>query len=102
MMERKVKSVCVEETGRISSVFLFLTLGSHNFELHTFDHPSHCDVCHKLLHGCYFQGYFCACELFKLYHFDLKQSFIVCLACKRAAHQDCLKDVERCSMVPRK
>lgn len=26
----------------------------------------------------------------------------MCLACKRAAHRDCLKDVERCSSVPRK
>ena len=40
----------------------FSNSGYHSFELHTFDHPKHCDACHKLLYGCYFQGYFCTCK----------------------------------------
>ena len=39
-----------------------LYTGHHSFELTTFDKPSFCDVCHKLLHGCYFQGYMCSGE----------------------------------------
>lgn len=54
--------------------------GFHSFELHTFDHPKTCDACHKLLHGCYFQGY-------------------ICPSCSRASHRECLKDVEHCSAV---
>ena len=38
------------------------SIGFHSFELHTFDHPKTCDACHKLLHGCYFQGYYCPCK----------------------------------------
>ena len=76
---------------------VFLSVGYHSFELHTFDQPRHCDACHKLLHGCYFQGYFCPCKLLGWLSF----SIIMChdLACSRAGHRECLKDVDRCSAV---
>lgn len=34
-------------------------IGKHNFELTTFEEACLCDVCGKLLCGCYFQGYYC-------------------------------------------
>lgn len=56
--------------------------GHHSFELTTFDKPSFCNVCQKLLHGCYFQGYMCS-------------------SCSRAVHRDCLKSVDRCNTMQR-
>ena len=41
-------------------VYVCVTLaGNHNFELTTFEEACQCDVCNKLLCGCYFQGYYC-------------------------------------------
>lgn len=77
----------------------FLSLGYHSFELHTFDHPRHCDACHKLLHGCYFQGYFCPCKLHMNQFEGSLNTYCPFSACNRACHRDCLKDVEICSAV---
>lgn len=62
VMGRKVMSTCccAHSPYHLSCI---LSLGYHSFELHTFDHPEHCDACHKLLHGCYFQGYYCPCKI---------------------------------------
>ncbi|CAI8050161.1 Guanine nucleotide exchange factor VAV2 [Geodia barretti] len=52
--------------------------GNHSFELTTFEEACLCDVCGKLLCGCYFQGYYCQ-------------------ACKKSAHYSCLASVRACS-----
>ena len=70
-------------------------VGHHQFELFTFEKPSYCDACHKLLHGCYFQGYFCSGNNCTVYYIRMCPS---CpppsppppVACSRASHRDCL------------
>jgi guanine nucleotide exchange factor VAV len=52
--------------------------GNHNFELTTFEEACVCDVCGKLLCGCYFQGYYCQ-------------------GCRKSAHYSCLGSVRACN-----
>ena len=36
--------------------------GKHDFIMHSFDVPTICDVCRKLLRGVFYQGYKCQCK----------------------------------------
>ena len=36
--------------------------GNHEFIMHSFETPTICDVCRKLLRGVFYQGYKCQCE----------------------------------------
>lgn len=52
-------------------------LTDHSFTMHTFDRPTHCSDCDKLLHGIFFQGY-------------------KCTICDFAVHKSCLSTVRAC------
>lgn len=70
--------------------------GNHNFELTTFEEACLCDICNKLLCGCYFQGYYCqgGCGFispYSLYHTPHLTG------CKKSAHYSCLGSVRACS-----
>ncbi|UYV68340.1 VAV2 [Cordylochernes scorpioides] len=57
----------------------------HTFEMYSFEHPSHCAECDKLLRGIYFQGY-------------------KCTTCGMAVHKSCLETIHACgapSLPPR-
>ena len=69
--------------------------GHHSFELTTFDKPSFCDVCHKLLHGCYFQGYMCSSELLSSQALWLEHNIITDTHCTQLAIDLCTETVWR-------
>lgn len=83
--------------GVISLQLCNCVTGHHSFELTTFDKPSFCNVCQKLLHGCYFQGYMCSSKS-GLYQSGAYSTLVrMSIGCSRAVHRDCLKSVDRCN-----